>query len=113
MLGRLRIRIGIFYIVSEGRSLGARAMTVYLRLFAVRKIDHGTISWWPVNCPAYGDWIRLLYPDQTFSKEERFQILCSTYLALNAKKPCSFPDALAQTCWVKKENNGKLRLSFD
>ena len=32
------------------------------RLLAVRKIDHGTISWWPTMCPAYQDWYKRLYP---------------------------------------------------
>jgi len=26
------------------------------RLFAVRKIDHGTIGWWPTDCPSYIAW---------------------------------------------------------
>ena len=28
------------------------------RWFAVRNIDHGTISWWPLMCPAYQAWYK-------------------------------------------------------
>lgn len=53
------------------------------RVFAVRKIDHGTIGWWPTECPAYLDWYKLLYPDRSLSSEEKFQVLCETYATLN------------------------------
>ena len=81
------------------------------RLFAVKRIDHGTISWWPVTCPAYDEWYKLLYPNRTLSRQEKFQTLCITYAVLNRKKHCTFTDALAQTCWVHKERNGRLRLT--
>jgi hypothetical protein len=36
-----------------------------------------------------------------------------TYLALIQKGNCSIPEALAQTCWVKMEKNGKLHVDED
>ena len=80
------------------------------RVLAVRKIDHGTISWWPTDCPAYLDWYQLLYPGRSLSSQEKFQVLCETYLTLNRRRhgTCSIAEALAQTCWVKKEWNGQL-----
>ena len=42
--------------------------------------------------------------------EEKFEVLCATYITLNRKRHCSIPDALAQTCWVKIEKNGKLHV---
>ena len=80
------------------------------RIFAVRKIPHSTISWWPHDCPAYVTWYEILCPGQQLSEEERFQILCHTYLTLNRYKTCTFTNALAQTCWLKKHKNGKLDL---
>ena len=56
------------------------------RIFAVKRIDHGTISWWPVTCPAYNSWYKLLYPDRSLSEQEKFQILCATHTVLNRKK---------------------------
>ena len=83
------------------------------RAFAVRKFSYATISWWPTECPAYRLWFQLLYPDKSLTTEEKFQVLCNTYLALNQTKNCSFPEALAQTCWVKREKNGKLHVDED
>ena len=80
------------------------------RLLAVRKIDHGTISWWPTMCPAYRDWYNILYPGKNLSPEERFQVLCTTYTTLNQYKTCSFTEALAQTCWLEKERKGRLHV---
>ena len=42
------------------------------RWFAVRTIDHGTISWWPLACPAYQTWYKRLYPTRALSSEEKF-----------------------------------------
>ena len=83
------------------------------RAFAVRKFSYATISWWPTECPAYQLWFQLLYPDKSLTTEEKFQVLCNTYLALNRTKNCSFPQALAQTCWVHKEKNGTLHVDED
>ena len=80
------------------------------RAFAVRAFSPATISWWPTECPAYLNWYKLLYPDRSLTSEEKFQVLCATYIALNRKRHCSIPDALAQTCWVKMEKNGRLHL---
>ena len=80
------------------------------RAFAVRSFSLATISWWPTECPAYLNWYRLLYPDRSLTTEEKFQVLCATYLALNQKRNCSIPEALAQTCWLKMEKNGKLHV---
>ena len=83
------------------------------RLFAIRKVDHGTISWWPTNCPSYTYWYDVLYPKPCsragFSEGDKFQILCAIYRKLNATKPGSttFPDALAQTCWKMKATKGR------
>ena len=79
------------------------------RAFAVRTFDIAIISWWPTECPAYLDWYVRLYPDRSLTSEEKFQILCTTYLALNRTEISSFPDALAQTCWLKLEQNGRFR----
>ena len=79
------------------------------RAFAVRTFDLAIISWWPTECPAYLDWYERLYPDRSLTSEEKFQVLCTTYLALSRTKTCSFPDALAQTCWLKMEQNGRFR----
>ena len=83
------------------------------RAFAVRKFNYATISWWPTECPAYQLWFKLLYSDKSLTTEEKFQVLCQTYLALNRTKNCSLPEALAQTCWVHREKNGTLRLIED
>ena len=56
------------------------------RAFAVRTFSPATISWWPTECPAYLQWYELFYPDRSLTKEEKFQVLCYTYLALNRKK---------------------------
>ena len=83
------------------------------RAFAVRKFSCATISWWPTECPAYQLWFKLLYPNKSLTTEEKFQVLCNTYLALNRTKTCSFPEALAQTCWVHREKNGTLHVDED
>ena len=83
------------------------------RAFAVRTFSPATISWWPTECPAYRQWYKLLYPDRSLTTEEKFQVLCTTYITLNQIKKCSIPDALAQTCWVKREKNGNLHLDKD
>ena len=80
------------------------------RLIAVREIDHGTISWWPTECPSYRKWYEILYPDRCcrarLDTEAKFQILCAIYRRLNAVRNCTtFTDALAQTCWTLKELN--------
>ena len=81
------------------------------RLFAIRKIDHGTISWWPTMCPAYQEWYKRLYPGKNLSPEEKFQVLCTTYSTLNIWKTCTFTEALAQTCWAEMDRKGKLSLT--
>jgi hypothetical protein len=83
------------------------------RVFAVRKLDPGTISWWPTECPAYLTWYKLLYPARNLSQQEKFQVLCKTYVTLNQHKSCTIPDALAQTCWMKKEEHGNLHVYVD
>ena len=80
------------------------------RLFAVRNIDHGTISWWPAECPAYQKWYERLYPTKKLSPDEKFQVLCHTYVTLNSRKVCTFTCALAQTCWLEKDSHGKLHV---
>ena len=80
------------------------------RAFAVRTFDPATISWWPPECPAYRHWYKLLYPDRSLTTEEKIQVLCTTYITLNRVHNCSIPEALAQTCWVKKERNGHLHV---
>ena len=80
------------------------------RAFSVRTFSTGTISWWPTECPAYKDWYELLYPDRSFSTTEKFQVLCTTYITLNQKRICSIPEALAQTCLLKRAEHGKLDL---
>ena len=82
------------------------------RLFSVRQICHGTISWWPTNCPSYKKWYGVLYPKQRLDDNSKFQILCAIYLKLNAARNCSFPNALAQTCWYLKEKNKRLALTW-
>lgn len=84
------------------------------RLFSVRQICHGTISWWPTECPSYKKWYRILYPHQRLDDDSKFQILCAIYLKLNTiatSGNCSFPNALAQTCWDLKEKDGRLALT--
>ena len=82
------------------------------RLFSVRNIDHGMISWWPTECPSYKTWYKELYPkSQKFDEEECFQILCAIYCELNKARTCTFTNALAQTCWSIKEKKGNLKLT--
>ena len=81
------------------------------RLLAVRNIDHGTISWWPTECPSYLYWYDILYANRCsgarFDEDEKFQILCAIYRKLNAvNNQSTFAQALAQTCWSMKEDNG-------
>ena len=73
------------------------------RLLAVRRVDHGTISWWPTMCPAYQSWFERLYPGKNLSPEEMFQVLCTTYSTLSQYKTCTITEALAQTCWAEKD----------
>ena len=81
------------------------------RLFAVRKVDHGSISWWPTECPSYRTWYKDLYVNSKgFNEEQRFQILCAIYRKLSSMRTCTFTDALAQTCWSMKEKSGNLKL---
>ena len=80
------------------------------RLFAVRNIDHGTISWWPPTCPAYERWFKRLYPGKDLSPEEKFRVLCKTYITLNQYRTCTFTEALAQTCWLEMESHGRLHV---
>ena len=82
------------------------------RLLAVRDIDPGTISWWPTECPSYVYWYKVLYPNRCsrahFNEDDKFQILCAIYRELNAmKSPTTFAEALAQTCWTMKADNGR------
>ena len=83
------------------------------RPFAVRTFTLATISWWPTECPSYLHWYKLLYPDRRLNTEEKFQVLCSTYVALNQKRNCSIPEALAQTCWMNMAKNGRLHVGED
>ena len=83
------------------------------RLFAVRDIDHGSISWWPTDCPSYVHWYGALYPNRCsrvrLNEDEKFQILCAIYRKLNATiHRTTFTDALAQTCWMMKETRNTL-----
>ncbi len=81
------------------------------RLFAVKDINPGTVSWWPTQCPSYVTWYKNLYRgSKDFDEEDHFQILCAIYRKLNGARCCSFPDALAQTCWSMKEEKGTLEL---
>ena len=82
------------------------------RLLAVRDIDHGTISWWPTECPSYRYWYDILYPNRCsrarFDEDEKFQILCAIYRKLNSTiSPSTFTCALAQTCWKMKQEKGQ------
>ena len=81
------------------------------RLLAVRQICHGTISWWPTECPSYRKWYRILCPKQRLNDDAKFRILCAIYLKLNTALHCSFANALAQTCWYLKEKDGRLTLT--
>ena len=81
------------------------------RLFSVKYIDHGTISWWPTECPSYRTWYTDLYTNsKDFDEEECFQILCAIYRKLNGTRCCLITEALAQTCWSIKEKAGRLQL---
>ena len=68
---------------------------------------------WPTECPAYLHWYELLYPERSLTTEEKFQVLCTTYIALNQKRNCSIPEALAQTCWLKMEKDENLHVDED
>ena len=84
------------------------------RLFSVRQICHGTISWWPIERLSYKKWYRILYPKQRLDADSKFQVLCAIYLKLNTISTsgnCSVPNALAQTCWHLKEKDGRLALT--
>ena len=81
------------------------------RLFSVRQMCHGTISWWPTECPSYKKWYGILYPKQRLDDNSKFQVLCAIYLKLNAARNSSFPNALAQTCWYWREKNKRLALT--
>ena len=81
------------------------------QLFATGNINHGTISWWPTQCPAYTTWYKELYAEsKAFDENDHFQILCAIYRKLNAARTCSFTDALAQICWSMKEKKGSVDL---
>ena len=82
------------------------------RLFAVKHINTGIVSWWPTLCPSYRNWYKKLHANgNNFNEEERFQILCVTYCRLNSKRTCTFPEALAQTCWSMKDDARILKLT--
>ena len=83
------------------------------RLFPIRKMSNGTISWWPTDCPSYAAWYKTIYKNpNNFDEEMMFHIVCAIYCALNTARSCTCPEALAQTCWGMKETKkGKLKLS--
>ena len=68
---------------------------------------------WPTECPTYLHWYKLLYPNKGLTTKEKFQVLCSTYIALSKKRNCNIPDVLAQTCWMNMEKNGRLHVDED
>ena len=81
------------------------------RLFVVKTVDPAFISWWPTECPSYQVWYKdLCATKKTLTEEERFQILCSIFRKLNSSRNCTFPEALAQTCWSIREKAGTLDL---
>ena len=98
---------------AQGNNTCAGAMGHYYmkccldRLFAVRGINHGTISWWPTQCPAYTTWHKELCA-KSEDTEDHFQILCAIYRKRNTIHTCTFTDALAQTCWSMKETKGSI-----
>ena len=63
--------------------------------------------------PSVSKLVQTTYPDKSLTTEEKFQVLCTTYIALNQKRNCSIPEALAQTCWVKMEKDKKLHVNED
>ena len=82
------------------------------RLFAVKQINAGIISWWPTQCSSYRTWYDKLYANsKDFNEEERFQILCVIYRRLNRTRLCTFPEALAQTGWSMNEDARALKLT--
>ena len=45
------------------------------RVFSVRRIDPGTVSWWPTRCPSYIDAYKKLWPNRTLREDEHFDAL--------------------------------------
>ena len=85
------------------------------RLLAVRVVDHGTISWWPTDCPAYKHWYALLYPAShhrmRLTDQQQFIILCVIYRRMKlVRTTVTFSDALAQTCWAMKTEKSGVRI---
>ena len=59
-------------------------------------VQHGTISHWPVNCPAYLANLQLLYPG--VPKQMYFLAMCHWHAFMNETRILSFPAALAHLC---------------
>ena len=77
------------------------------RLFSVARIEPATVSWWPVNCPAYLETYPKLWRHLPAEEEKYFKALMYIYKRLRAVRPCTIPTALAQTCWLMKAGHGR------
>ena len=78
------------------------------RLFAVARsrIPMGTVSWWPVKCPAYLNAYKMLW--HNLPHNDRFAALMYIYKRLKTvRNKCLITDALAQTCWLMKSDAGQ------
>ena len=76
------------------------------RTFSVKMIDPGTVSWWPVDCPAYRKAYKSLWKD--LPEDQKFNALMTIYRRLKKIRKCSIPDALAHTCWLMKADANTL-----
>lgn len=73
------------------------------RLFSVRRIDPATVAWWPTQCAAYLHAYQTMWADLT--KENQFAALMLIYKHLRRVRHCSIPEALAHTCWLRKDRS--------
>lgn len=72
------------------------------RLFAVRNIDPGTVSSWPLECNSYLKTYQTLWT--ALPEEQRFAALMFIVKQLKQIRNCTIPMALAQTCWLMKND---------
>ena len=90
--------------VSKGIMADYMHKCVLDRVFAVRDIDPGMISWWPLNCPAYVNGLGKIFGDSLSSEEDKFLALMYVYKQLRRVRSSSVPDTLAHLCWHMKDS---------
>ena len=72
-----------------------------------RAITPGTISAWPLRCPAFVKALPVFYPG--IGRELWFLAFCHWHQFIGVSRNLSFPCALSQLCWDHRRRSGVLR----